>query len=161
MSANVSFVDRAPGTQINIQNGRHRGGQSPYKCIGNGLLAVLHLAGKVRDHGPQVGAPSATFGDRVIVLERDVFASFAFEQLVNIGDDRGMFVDDENIRPEIENFLSDIAVDPTDEGEYGNHGADADHYAQQSQRRAQLIRPQRSQCDSNGFGDVHGSGLGR
>ena len=77
--------------------------------------------------------------------------ALAVEKLVDVGDHGRDFADDENVRAEVENFLRHVAIDAVDESDYGNNRSHADHDAQQRQRGAQLVRPQRLQRDADGF----------
>ena len=74
--------------------------------------------------------------------------------------DRRNLEHDEDVGAEIEDFLRNVAVDAVDKGDDGDDGGDSDHHAEQSERGAQFVRPQRQERDLDRLGDVHSAGYG-
>ena len=88
----------------------------------------------------------------LIILECQFFAFLAFEIVVHIGDCRRHFENNEDIRAQVKHLLRHIIVDTGDERDHGDYGSYANDHAQQSQHRAEFIRPQRLQRDFYSFG---------
>ena len=149
-----------PLSEIGVENRCDRRRDSLDGRVADGLLVVLD-ASAAAGHGADVVAVAAGFEDGLVILEGEVLALFGEQEMLDVGLNGRHFRDDENVGTEVENFRGDVVLNAGDEGHHGNYGGDADHDAEQREHGAQLIRPQRAQRDSDGFGDVHGAGVGR
>ena len=152
----VSFVEHAAGLQIHVKDRRHGRRQALYPSVANGLFVIFHMPIQITQRRANVQAVLACLQDRPVILHVEVFALFAFQKVVNIGDGRGDFEDNEHVGAESEDPLGNVPVDAVHEGDYRNHRRHADYDAEQSKRRAQLVCPKRLQRDADGFAYIHG-----
>jgi hypothetical protein len=129
----------------------------PNNGVADGLLVALHGAGTANSR-TDVVAVAAGFEHRLIVLEHQILALLRQQKMLRIGFDRRHLRDDEHVGAEIENFRGHVILNAGYESHHRDHGGDANHDAEQREHGAQLVRPQRTQRNANGFSDVHGAG---
>ena len=102
---------------------------------------------------------AAGFEHGLVIFEHQVLAFFRRQEMIDIGLDRRHFADDEHVGAEVENLRRHVVLNPGNKRHHRNHGSNANHHAEQSEHGAQLVGPQRTQRDSDGFGDVHEVGF--
>src|SRR5216117_1058310 len=76
---------------------------------------------RVEGRSPDQHAVRASLSHRMVILHGEVLAFLAFQELINIRDDRTDFADDENVGAEIENLLGYVAIDSVDERDNRNN----------------------------------------
>src|SRR5437667_3749760 len=124
----VVFIQPAAGRQINVEDGAVRRSETTYPRITNRLLTVFHVPIGVEGRSPDQHAVRASLSHRMVILHGEVLAFLAFQELINIRDDRTDFADDENVGAEIENLLGYVAIDSVDKRYNGNHRRNSNHH---------------------------------
>ena len=105
-----------------------RRSETTHPRITNRLFTVLHVPIRVEGRSPDQHAVRASFGDCMVILHGEVLAFLAFQELINIRDDRTDFADDENVGAEIENLLGYVAIDSVDKRYNGNYRRNSNHH---------------------------------
>ena len=127
----VGFVNHASSAKIGVVDGSHGRRDATNRRVADGLLGILHLSGLVADDCSNVLAVTAGIGDGLIVLHGQVFTFLAFEIVVDIGDGRRNFKDDEDVRAQIEDLLGNVVVDAGNKRNHRDHGGYSDNHAEQ------------------------------
>ena len=92
--------------------------------------AYFTLPVSLRTNRTNIFAAPAARRYSLIVLHVEVFALFALQVVIHVGDGGGNFEDEENIRAQVEDLLRHVIVDAGDEGDHSDHGSHSDHYAE-------------------------------